>query len=117
MTDRTREIAERAANRWLQDWAGWFSGASHETTEHLHSDLSDAIEAAIREAEARWVPVRKPPQLKKPGYYGQNLYLTWSDGEWSLCLYRGDGRWEYEDGSDATEFETHWQPLPSPPEE
>jgi hypothetical protein len=113
MTDRTREIAERASERWWREREEL--GMPTRRQSITVTELADAIAAAIREAgQARWVPVSE--RLPEEGEnalvtHGDDITIGWID--WADSA---GAMWWTTDGPDE-DGPTHWQPLPSPPEE
>jgi predicted transcriptional regulator len=81
VTDRTREIAERVAREWMEKIGPW---KEREDTmrEIAVVKLTDAIEAAIREAEqGRWVSpeeVRAADSSERFAMYGWDGSRTWA---------------------------------------
>jgi hypothetical protein len=82
--------------------------------------VSEAIDAAVRDAAPKWVPVgERLPELKDDGqsskcsewvivytdYDCQDIACHWENGEWRLPNDLDVG------------VVTHWQPLPVPPKE
>jgi hypothetical protein len=114
MTNRTREIAARAAREIVGQMIRP-PGSPDESVGVDVDGMAVAIEAAIREAEqGRWVPVeeRLPEENENALVtHGDDITIGWID--WA----DSDGAmWWTTDGPDE-DGPTHWQPLPSPPEE
>jgi hypothetical protein len=117
-TDRTREIARLASRQWMWEHPGCYPSVNAETRVRIEEELTDAIEAAICEAEqGRWVPVSE----RLPENYA-GVFFVHPESENAPCI----GWYVDDDGSplwhcyacedDYGENVTHWQPIPSAPE-